>query len=125
MTRILESGESEKLRQLFKRMETLDPATLATIGPAFLQMAAKLTDPALRKAAEEAVRGVFSAVPGLQPAYPKAKVDEIHKLAELQATSVTTATPDGNGVLRVKVALGGNGSSFVVISPLPPPPRSD
>ena len=115
LTRILEGGDPERLREVFKRIEKLEPGTLAAIGPAFLQMAANLTDQGLREEAEAAVRGLFSTVPGLQPGFPKAKVEEIQKLAELRPTA-STAEPAGDGMLRVRAAICGNGSSMLVIS---------
>jgi hypothetical protein len=116
LTRILESGDETAIREALPQIARLDPASLTAIAPAFLQMFTSLKDVKLRDAAEDVVRGVFLAT-GAQAAYPKKTVEEIQERAELQATNVSTDTPDPQGKLRMDLPLRSNGAVLLRIEP--------
>jgi hypothetical protein len=120
LTRILEEGDPAALREAFKKIKKLDPGGLRAIAPAFLQMAAGLTDPKLREEAQTVMQGLFASAVASQPGYLPQTVEKIRKLAELSPTDVTTLRrgPDGN--LHLKIPLSGNGLNFFVIEPVGP-----
>jgi hypothetical protein len=115
LTRILEEGDPAALRQAFKRIQRLDAGSLHAIAPAFLQMAAGLTDPELREAAQAVMRAAFAPAASSQPGYPREKVEEIQKLAELRPTAVTTPSRKPGGGLQLEVRLSGNGANMLLI----------
>jgi hypothetical protein len=119
LTRVLEEGDPALLREAFKKIQKLDPGGLYAIAPAFLQMAAGLTDPELREEARTVMQGLFASGAALQPGYARARVEEIQKLAELRPTAVTTFPRGPNGNLRLRVLLSGNGANLIVIEPAP------
>ncbi len=117
LTRVLESGDPAALREAFPRIEKLDSASLAALGPAFLQMLSTLTEPELRAAAQDVLRGVFTAVAGAQPGMSSATIAKVKNLATLSPSSESTVMADADGLVELSVALQSNGVQVLRLEP--------
>ena len=117
LSRILESGDTDAIRQILPRIERLNPSGLQRVAPAYQAMLERIDDPDLHSAAQAVVRRLFASSKDNQPGYPAKKIQQIAALAELRATGESTATSDRHGRLRLTVSLRSNGANYLLIEP--------
>lgn len=117
LIRELEEGDDSALSTTFETIKTLDRGSLVALAPAFQRRVARLTNPALREAAREIMRGVFESTAAQAHGYARKAVERVQELAKLQSTTLQQVARDANGHLLLTVELDTNGVNIVVIEP--------
>jgi Glycosyl hydrolases family 39 len=110
LIRDLEGSDRVAQREALAAVHKLDAAGRRLTVPAILKLAGQEQDRVVRELAKDAVKTLFAPT-----AYTRAEIEQIQKLCECRPTGTAALVREGDGRVRLRTRVAGNGCVFLKI----------
>ena len=110
LIRELEASDRAAQREALAAVHKLNAAERRLTVPAILKLAGQEQDRVVRELAKDAVKTLFAPT-----AYTRAEIEQIQKLCECRPTGTAALVREGDGRVRLRTRVAGNGCAFLKV----------